>query len=155
VKRYVLRQTQTVPCPLEKVFPYFEHPQNLEAMTPSSLKMEIITPPPIEMRKGALFDYIVKVRGLPMRWTTLITHYDPPHRFIDVQLRGPYAYWHHTHTFEARGAHTVLTDEVVYMMPFGPFGQLAHALFVKYDLANIFKFRRSVVEQQFGVVDEV
>ncbi len=148
---YTLERTQEVPKPLEEVWPDFATPENLEPMTPDSLRMRIITPPPLQMREGALFDYIVTTHGVPMRWTTLITDYEPPHRFVDVQLRGPYSFWHHTHTF-ARTASggTLIGDCVRYMMPMGPLGDIAHALVVKRDLEQIFAFRRKMITDLFG-----
>ena len=95
------------------------------------------------MHVGAMIDYVVSVNGIPMRWTTCIAEYAPPHRFVDVQLKGPYSFWHHTHTFEAQGEGTLIRDEVRYALPFGPFGEIAHAVMVKRQLNTIFNFRRS------------
>ena len=78
MKQYVLKRSQLVPAPIERVFPFFETPENLETITPPQLGFTIITPRPLEMREGALFDYVVKLRGLSQRWTTLITKHDPP-----------------------------------------------------------------------------
>ncbi|MBI1317459.1 MAG: CDP-paratose 2-epimerase [Candidatus Hydrogenedens sp.] len=152
MKMHVLERKQLVPQPLEAVFPFFATPENLERITPPHLGMNIITPPPIPMREGALFDYIVKLRGLPMRWTTLITDYNPPHRFVDVQLKGPYSFWHHTHTFEETPEGTLLGDRVCYLLPMGPLGSIAHTLFVKRDLESVFAFRRKIIAAEFGTV---
>jgi ligand-binding SRPBCC domain-containing protein len=81
-----------------------------------------------------------------MRWTTCISEYDPPHRFVDVQLKGPYSFWHHTHTFEAKGEGTLIRDEVRYALPFGPLGEIAHAMMVKRQLNTIFNFRRGYLD---------
>lgn len=149
---HLLQRTQDVPTPLAEVFPFFAAPENLEAITPPSLRMRIITPAPLEMHAGALFDYIVTTHGVPMRWTTLITSYDPPHSFVDVQLKGPYSFWHHTHRFEDLGPRgTRLIDEVRYIMPFGLLGALAHTVLVQRDLETIFTYRRQFVAQRFGV----
>lgn len=150
MRLHVLERRQVVPRPLKEVFPFFASPANLERITPPQLGMNIITPPPIVMREGALFDYVVSLRGMPMRWTTLITDYDPPHRFVDVQLKGPYSFWHHTHTFEETDEGTVLGDTVRYALPLGPLGALAHALFVKRDLEQVFAYRRKVIAAEFG-----
>jgi ligand-binding SRPBCC domain-containing protein len=148
---YTLERTQEVPRALEEVWPYFATPENLEQMTPDSLRMRIITPPPLQMRAGALFDYVVTTHGVPMRWTTLITDYEPPHRFVDVQLRGPYSFWHHTHTFSrSASGGTIIGDCVRYMLPMGPLGAIAHALVVKRDLEQIFAFRRRMITDLFG-----
>jgi len=150
MKVHLLEAEQTVAAPLDEVFPFFATPENLERITPPSLGMHILTPSPVEMRLGALFDYTVTTRGLPMRWTTLITAYDPPHKFIDVQLKGPYAYWHHTHTFEAVDGGTRIRDEVRYIVPFGPLGALVHKLFIRRDLEKIFDFRKTFIADVFN-----
>jgi len=96
------------------VFPFFAEARNLETLTPPWLKFEVLTPAPIVMRPGTLIDYRIRVHGLPIRWRTEITAWDPPHRFVDVQLHGPYTLWHHTHTFEERDGGTLCLDHVRY-----------------------------------------
>lgn len=146
MKIHLLKQEQRIPAPLETVFPFFARPENLGKLTPGFLGFELLTPSPIPMHVGALIDYVVSVNGVPMRWTTGISEYDPPHRFVDVQLRGPYSFWHHTHTFEAVGEETIIRDEVRYALPFGPLGEIAHALMVKRQLSTIFNFRRHYLD---------
>jgi ligand-binding SRPBCC domain-containing protein len=98
------------------------------------------------MRTGTLIDYRLRLHGVPVRWRTRIEAWEPPERFVDVQVRGPYALWEHTHTFEPDGAHAVvIRDRVRYALPFGPLGRLAHALFVRRDLERIFDHRRRAV----------
>ncbi len=153
MKVHMLESVQEVPAPIEEVWPFFATPENLERMTPDALRMGIITPGPLVMKEGALFDYVIRMRGLPMRWTTLITVYEPPFKFVDVQLKGPYSFWHHTHTFEStESGGTRIGDVVRYGMPMGPLGEVAHALLVKRDLAQIFAFRKKLIEDMFGVV---
>ncbi len=147
---HILEQQQFFAHPVETVFPFFATPENLEQITPASLGMQILTPSPIHMREGALFDYVVRVNGFPMRWTTLITVYDPPHTFVDVQLRGPYGYWHHTHRFESKEGGTLMQDEVRYVMPLGPLGELAHRLWVGRQLRQIFAHRKTILADHFG-----
>ncbi len=144
-----LDRTQTIPAPIEDVFPFFQQPANLERLTPPMLGMHILTPEPAPMHPGAIIDYIVKIRGLPMRWTTCISEYDPPHRFVDVQLRGPYSFWHHTHEFRSVDEGTEVIDRVRYLVPFGPLGQIAHALMIRRDIESIFDYRRKVLEDIF------
>jgi hypothetical protein len=149
MKPYLLEREQRVRRPLDEVFPFFSRPENLEKITPPLLGMSVLTPSPIEMRVGALIDYSINMRGLPMRWTTYIAEYDPPHRFVDVQLRGPYSFWHHTHTFHEDGNNTILRDEVRYLLPFGPLGRIMHRLLVQRDLNNIFAYRQEVIAREF------
>lgn len=147
---HTLRRTQQIPQPLHTVFPFFSAPENLETITPPWLRMHILTPRPIEMREGAIFDYYVQTRGLKLRWTTVITDFDPPHRFVDVQLLGPYAYWHHVHHFEERNGETIIQDEVRYVPPYGFLGELMHTFFIRRDLERIFDYRQQVIGELFG-----
>ncbi len=80
------------------MFPFFADAHNLEAITPPLLRFQVITPRPIAMQVGTLIEYRLRVHGLPVRWQTLIQDWTPGERFVDAQLRGPYALWHHTHT---------------------------------------------------------
>lgn len=150
MKMYELEREQTVACPLDQVFAFFERPENLVEITPPAMRFEILTPLPIRMMSGAVIDYTVKVFGVRTRWTTLITDYDPPHRFSDVQLRGPYHLWHHSHRFESINGGTRLIDNVRYILPFGLLGRLAHSLLVRPQLDTIFDYRHGIIEQRFG-----
>ncbi|MDX2116434.1 MAG: SRPBCC family protein [Planctomycetota bacterium] len=142
-----LRVEQMIPLPVERVFPFFENPENLEAITPPLLNFRIVTPRPIEMRKGALIDYRLKIRGVPTGWRTLISEYDPPHRFEDRQVRGPYRTWIHLHTFEAVEGGTLMRDIVRYELPRVPGSSIVHRLLVRPDLEKIFEYRRGAIER--------
>ena len=145
-----LRRTQELPGTPEEVFPFFADAGNLEAITPPLLGFRIITPRPIEMRVGALISYRLKVRGIPLGWLTSIQAWEPPHRFVDQQVNGPYALWHHTHTFEPTPRGTLMTDVVRYAIGFGPAGELAHRLVVRRDLEAIFAYRAEKVPELLG-----
>ena len=149
VKVYHLHTEQIVSKPLAEVFAFFERPENLARITPESLGFVIVTPTPIEMKVGALIDYTIKVMGMRIRWKTLISAYDPPNRFVDEQLKGPYKLWHHTHTFESADGGTKIIDDVRYALPFGVYGSIAHALFVRRDLEKIFKHRENIITELF------
>jgi ligand-binding SRPBCC domain-containing protein len=138
MKLYTLKRSITVPAPLEEVFDFFSLPENLEAITPPNMRMTILTPSPAPMHVGSMIDYLVRVQNVPLRWTTAITEYAPAHRFVDLQVRGPYSLWHHTHTFMGTPAGTLICDEVRYAMPFGPLGRLVHWLKVHRDLKYIY-----------------
>jgi ligand-binding SRPBCC domain-containing protein len=155
MKVHVLERTQGVAAPLDEVFPFFAAPANLGVITPPGMGFRILTPPPLVMKEGAVIDYVVTVGGLPMRWRTLITGYDPPHRFVDEQIMGPYSFWHHTHTFAPRpDGGTDLGDVVRYALPLGPLGDLVHALAVRRQIEGIFRYRREVIAQRFGLAGE-
>ncbi len=150
---YVLERRQRLELPVQRAFEFYAQARNLVAITPPWMGFEVITPGPIEMRPGALIDYRIKLHGIPLRWRTRIAVWKPPVRFIDVQVRGPYALWEHTHTFEPDGEQAVLiSDRVRYAMPLGLLGQSAHAAFVKRDLNRIFDYRERAVAERLQPV---
>jgi ligand-binding SRPBCC domain-containing protein len=147
---YTLKRTQFIGRPLKDVFAFFEKPENLARLTPKSVGFEILTPTPIVMRTGTTVDYTIKVFGVRRFWTTLITDYDPPYRFVDVQLKGPYAFWHHTHQFEETRGGSTIHDTVRYVLPCGPLGWVMHRLLVRHQLRRIFDYRANVIASLFN-----
>lgn len=141
----LLFREQTLQAPLDEVFPIFADAGNLEALTPPLLRFRIVSELPIEMRVGAVIEYRLRVHGLPVFWRTRIVEWDPPHRFVDMQERGPYALWHHTHTFSSQGETTLMRDQVRWRIGYGAAGELARRLFVQRDLDGIFDFRREAI----------
>lgn len=131
--------------PRDEVFPFFADAGNLERITPKSVRFRILTPRPIVMREGAIIDYALRIKGVPIRWRTEITAWDPPHAFADTQLRGPYHLWEHEHRFEEieDGQATRMTDTVRYS-PRG--GAIMNRLFVERDVRRIFEYREAVIE---------
>jgi ligand-binding SRPBCC domain-containing protein len=144
---HVLERAQRLPLPVEEVFPFFADARNLEAITPPWLRFRVATPGAIQMRAGTLIEYRLRLHGLPVRWLTRISEWVPGERFVDEQVRGPYALWHHTHLFEPDGAGTIVRDRVRYRLPLGPLGAAAHILLVRRDLERIFGFRQAAVER--------
>jgi ligand-binding SRPBCC domain-containing protein/ribosomal protein S18 acetylase RimI-like enzyme len=133
--------------PLAEVFPFFAEAANLDAITPPWLRFRTLTPPPIEMRRGAIIDYGLKLHGFPIRWQSEITAYEPPHRFVDEQRRGPYRSWRHEHLFVETDGGTLVEDRVRYSVPGGG---LVHALFVRGDLRRTFEYRQRQVRARLG-----
>ncbi len=139
---HTLQREQRLPGSPADVFEFFADALNLEAITPPLLRFEVITPPPIVMGQGTLIRYKLRVHRVAVNWLTEITEWDPPHRFVDEQIKGPYALWHHTHTFEATGdGDTLMRDVVRYRIGFGPLGLVANRLVVRRDVEKIFDFR--------------
>src|SRR5438874_1135995 len=97
-RTYLIEREQWLSRPIEEVFAFFGDATNLEAITPEWLRFSVITPSPVVMTTGSLIEYRLRWRCLPLRWTTIIEAWEPPHRFVDTQLEGPYRLWHHTHT---------------------------------------------------------
>jgi ligand-binding SRPBCC domain-containing protein len=147
---YTLTREQHLSGSPDEVFAFFGNARNLEAITPPLLRFRIVTPAPITMGAGTLLRYRLRVRGMPLSWLTVIQEWNPPHRFVDEQLSGPYALWHHTHSFEPDGdGGTIMRDVVRYALPFGVLGELAHRLVVRSDLERIFDFRERAVAARF------
>ena len=146
---FTLTSEQELPRPLPEVFAFFADAGNLDTLTPGWLRFEILTPP-VPMRGGALIDYRLRLRGLPIRWQSEITEWSPPHRFVDEQRRGPYRLWQHTHTFAAVEGGTVVGD-LVRSRVIG--GALANAVFVKRDLFKIFAYRQQKLAELFPCSD--
>lgn len=149
-RTWVLEQEQFIPRPRAEVFAFFADAFNLERITPGFLGFRILTPAPIEMAAGTIIEYRIGLYGLPMRWRTRIDQFEPEARFVDVQEKGPYRRWRHTHTFEEVEGGTLMRDRVEYEIPLGPLGTLARALFVRRSLERIFAHRRAVIAEIFG-----
>jgi ligand-binding SRPBCC domain-containing protein len=141
------RAQTRVPRPRSEVFAFFTDAANLQELTPPFLNFEILTPRPIEMHPGALIDYRLRLWGIPLRWRTEITAWEPPRRFVDEQTRGPYRLWIHEHTFEEDGDGTLCGDFVRYAVPFGA---LANWLVVARDVRKIFAYREKRLREIFG-----
>jgi ligand-binding SRPBCC domain-containing protein len=150
-----LHREMWVPLPLETVFAFFSNPANLELVTPPWVGFRILSRLPVEMKKGLLLDYAIRVHGIPLKWRSEITVWEPPFRFADVQLKGPYAVWHHEHRFEARHGGTLVTDEVEYAVPFSwmPGSSLVERFLVRPDVEKIFAHRRGALLRHFGLPD--
>lgn len=147
----VLDSYQWIPQPLEQVWPFFTDAKNLEALTPDFLNFKVLTQDTRNLHPGSLLDYKLRVHGVPLRWRTLIQVWQPegpaPH-FVDLQLKGPYGLWHHTHRFETLAGGTLMRDTVRFQLPGAWFGQWGEA-WVKKDVAGIFKHRVSAVKKRF------
>lgn len=156
MREEVFIAVQDLPAPRAEVFAFFSDPANLEALTPPWLRFEVLTPRPLPRGEGALFDYRIRVRGLPIRWRTLIEAFVPGVKFVDRQIAGPYALWHHTHRFEdlppsadLPAGGTRMTDQVRYRLGFGFLGRIVIALWVRRDIERIFEYRKRVLAERF------
>ena len=144
---HILERSLTLNLPRERVFAFFADAGNLERITPPQLNFHIVTPQPIDIKQGALIDYKLKLRGLPLIWRTVISVWRPPFEFVDEALKSPYKQWIHRHTFtEIEKNKTLIQDEVKYRLPFAPLGDFAH-FFVRKELNYIFDFRQKTVTE--------
>jgi ligand-binding SRPBCC domain-containing protein len=147
MKTFSYRDELVLPVPLEEVFSFFAEARNLERLTPPWLRFEVLTEGPITMAAGTLIDYRIHWRRIPLRWRTEIEVWEPNHRFVDRQIRGPYRLWRHEHLFVERGDGTAIIDRVEYAS-FG--GAFANRLVVARDVERIFSYRHDVLRRDFG-----
>ena len=146
MKLFTLKTEQWIPRTPEQLFPFFANPENLEQLTPPWLHFRIVSPR-VDIHAGARIDYRLRLHGVPLKWQSEITVWEPPFRFIDVQKRGPYRAWIHEHTFESRDGRTLMRDHVQYAVAGGA---LVRKFLVAPDLEKIFNFRRVRLESIFG-----
>jgi ligand-binding SRPBCC domain-containing protein len=135
--------------PISKVFPFFENARNLARITPDWLKFTVLTPDPLVMRVGLEIEYKIRLLGVPMDWKSVIAEYEPPFRFVDEQVKGPYRYWHHSHEFRPEGSGTGVIDSVDYALALDPLSRIAHALMVRHQLNAIFRYRQEALSKIF------
>lgn len=135
-----------------EVFEFFSDAFNLERITPPWLKFQVVTAPPIRMQEGAEIEYRLKIRGIPTRWRSRITAWDPPRRFVDEQLHGPYRLWVHEHRFTETAGGTSCEDSVEYAPPGGAlFNNLINKLMVERDVRQIFAYRSERLQEMYGL----
>ena len=137
---HVLSSSLHLPRPRDEVFPFFADAFNLERITPPQLRFQILSAAPVRMEVGTRIHYRLSLFRVPFSWVTVISEWDPPNRFVDEQLRGPYRSWVHTHEFIAEGDATRVHDRVEYELPLWPFGEISYPM-VRYQLDRIFRFR--------------
>jgi ligand-binding SRPBCC domain-containing protein len=148
---HTLEQEQSLPIPLAEAWDFFSSPANLDAITPDDLGFKITSPPAGRMFDGQIITYRVRIAPLiHVTWVTEIKCVEHGRAFVDEQRFGPYKFWHHRHEFEEAPGGVLMRDKVHYALPFGPFGAIAHALFVRRKLEWIFNSRRQLLAQRFN-----
>lgn len=151
MRTFTIETSLWLPEPVDRVFSFFADAANLEQLTPPWLRFRILTPLPIAMAASTQIDYRLRYRGIPIRWRTEILAWEPPHRFVDSQIKGPYRRWVHEHVFEERDGGTLATEYVEYAL-FG--GAVANALLIGRDLDRIFAYRQERLQEVFANTDE-
>jgi ligand-binding SRPBCC domain-containing protein len=146
VRQHRFQASETLRLPRGRVFPFFAEADNLESITPPELRFKILTPLPIEMREGALVRYQLRLFGVGFEWLTRITFWDPPHEFVDEQLKGPYHKWVHRHRFTEVPEGTRIDDDVLYELPLFPLGEVAAPL-VAWQVRRIFAYRALAIRR--------
>ena len=149
MKINTIHRQQWISASLEKAFSFFCEARNLDRITPPELRFKLLGQSHLELRAGTLIDYELAWHGLPMRWRSRIEEWRPPTLFIDVQLKGPYRFWRHTHSFEARDGGTLMRDTIEFAVPFGALGDLCAGWLVRRDVDLIFDYRAQQISLLF------
>lgn len=146
-----LEAVQTLPVTVEEAWEFFSDPRNLARITPSSMDFRITSDVPERVHEGLIVTYTLRpMIGIPVQWATEITHVEEGVRFVDEQRVGPYAMWHHEHTFTAVAGGVEMRDVVHYALPLGPLGDLVHTIAVRSRVRSIFAYRRRALVARFG-----
>ena len=143
-KTHRLKTSVTIPLDIDEAFSFFADVANLEIITPPELNFRIVTPQPFTIKEGTEIDYRLRLYGLPIAWRARITNWNPPYRFVDEQIQGPYKLWAHIHRFYEQNGNTEIVDEVWYQLPLWPLGEVAYPL-VAVQLYRIFRFRKQAI----------
>jgi ligand-binding SRPBCC domain-containing protein len=138
----------SLPYARDQVFAFFAEASNLQRITPPELGFEMVTPQPIHLHEGACIEYRLHLFGIPFSWHSEIQRWNPPEEFVDVQRRGPYKHWVHTHRFREEQGVTIIEDEVQYALPYAPLGELVYPL-VRLQLHRIFRYRQHAIQTYF------
>ncbi len=143
MKKYELYRETVLPISVVEAWDFFSNPSNLAKITPVEMEFKVVTKDlPEHIHNGLMIEYVVRpLAGIPLRWLSQISAVNAPFSFVDEQLKGPYAYWHHEHTFEEKDGAVLMKDKVTYAISFGWLGQLANKLIVRKKLAQIFDYR--------------
>lgn len=147
---YSLHAEQSVAAPIEKVFDFFTDVNTLVRLTPPFVRLRILSAETKIWGRGQRLEYEIRPFALPLRWVSEITEFDPPFRFADEQVKGPYRRWRHVHHFYPLSTGTLIVDDITYEIPFGFLGRIVHRSVIRRQLDAIFAFRRMQVERYFG-----
>jgi ligand-binding SRPBCC domain-containing protein len=151
MKIYTLHKSQKLPISLDTAWEFLCNPANLSKLTPSEMNMKIISGADRPMYAGQVLQYTVTpVAGIKTKWVSEITQFEDKKYFVDVQLYGPYAFWHHKHFIHEIDGGVEMEDVIDYKVPLGLLGQLVHPILVKPKLEEIFNYRKTQLEALFG-----
>jgi ligand-binding SRPBCC domain-containing protein len=151
MKIYRLHKKQKFPISIDKAWDFLSKPENLKIITPDYMSFDILSGADRSMYPGQIIQYIVTpILGIKTKWVSEITQVKRQNYFVDEQLYGPYALWHHKHFIKAIDGGVEMEDIIDYKLPLGWLGQLVHPFLVKPKLEEIFEYRQKKLTELFG-----
>lgn len=133
-----------MPVPAEALFAWHERPGAFERLTPAWMPARVLGRFG-GIRDGARVSLAVPVGPLRTTWELEHRDYVAGRQFRDVQVRGPFAAWEHTHAMEPLGeAASVLEDRIRFRLPAPPFGELVAGAFTRERLARLLQWRHAL-----------
>ncbi len=148
---YSFKRTQKIPLSLDKAWEFLSNPKNLSLLTPKEMNMTILSGADRDMYPGQIIQYsVTPLAGIKTKWVSEITQFKKGKYFVDVQLAGPYAYWHHQHFIHKIEGGVEMEDIITYKVPFGILGKMIHPILVKPKLEAIFRYRQEQLIKLFG-----
>lgn len=148
---YQFKTTQKLNISINEAWSFLSNPKNLKDITPEYMRFDIISGDDKKMFPGQIIEYILTpVFNIPFKWVTEITHVKQKKYFVDEQRFGPYYFWHHKHFIKEVEDGIIMEDIVHYKLPLGIIGRLAHRLFVRKKVEEIFSFRRKKLDSLFN-----
>lgn len=148
---YQFKTTQKLNISINEAWSFLSNPKNLKDITPEYMRFDIISGDDKKMFPGQIIEYILTpVFNIPFKWVTEITHVKQKKYFVDEQRFGPYSFWHHKHFIKEVEDGIIMEDIVHYKLPLGIIGRLAHRLFVRKKVEEIFSFRRKKLDSLFN-----
>ena len=147
--KHYLKTSVEVNLNIEKTFNFFSKPSNLNLITPNWLNFNILNTSDVNSFEGAKFYYNIKLHGITIKWNSIISEWNPYKSFRDIQIKGPYSLWHHTHTFIENDGITTIHDKIRYIVPLGILGRLLNRLWIANDLKYIFEYRKNIINEYF------
>ena len=148
---YQFKTTQKLNISINEAWNFLSNPKNLKDITPEYMRFDIISGDDKKMFPGQIIEYILTpVFNIPFKWVTEITHVKQKKYFVDEQRFGPYSFWHHKHFIKEVEDGVIMEDIVHYKLPLGIIGRLAHRLFVRNKVEEIFSYRRKKLDSLFN-----
>ena len=151
MKIYRFESKQNIPITKKEAWEFLSSPKNLKTITPEYMSFDILSGADRPIFAGQIIQYLVTpIFGIKTKWVSEITHVEKGEYFVDVQLFGPYALWHHKHFIKEIPGGVEMEDIIDYKVPMGILGQFVHPFLVKPKLNEIFEYRRKKLIELFG-----